>query len=103
DTDGRIADRDLRLRITGNLMDAQAHKLTLARVTAERRGTSGASNAASVLKNAATQVSQNRAELLLEIMGSQALGWEGAGFTREEIETTRGWLLGKAMSIYGGS
>jgi alkylation response protein AidB-like acyl-CoA dehydrogenase len=103
DADGRIADSDLRLRITRNLMDAQAHRLTLARVVAERKGASGASNAASVLKNAATQVSQTRTELLLEIMGSRALGWEGAGFTREEVETTRAWLLGKAMSIYGGS
>jgi alkylation response protein AidB-like acyl-CoA dehydrogenase len=39
----------------------------------------------------------------LEIMGSQGLGWQGEAFAREEIETVRGWLSGKAMSIYGGS
>ena len=56
-----------------------------------------------MLKNAATVVSQTRMELMLEIMGNRALGWEGNGFTKEEIDTTRAWLLGKAMSIYGGS
>ena len=46
---------------------------------------------------------QTRAELTLEIMGHQGLGWQGAEFNPEEIETVRGWLSGKAMSIYGGS
>jgi len=36
-------------------------------------------------------------------MGTQGLGWEGDAFTGEEIEAVRGWLGGKAMSIYGGS
>jgi alkylation response protein AidB-like acyl-CoA dehydrogenase len=103
DGQGRIVDRDLRLRITRNVMDAQAHRLTLARAVAEAKGASSVSNAASVLKNAATSVAQTRTELLLEIMGNRALGWDGEGFTKAEIETTRGWLMGKAMSIYGGS
>ncbi|HEY9237100.1 MAG TPA: acyl-CoA dehydrogenase family protein, partial [Phenylobacterium sp.] len=63
----------------------------------------GATNAASVLKNSATHVSQTRSELLLEIMGAQGLGWEGEAYSTEEIETVRSWLSGKAMSIYGGS
>jgi alkylation response protein AidB-like acyl-CoA dehydrogenase len=36
-------------------------------------------------------------------MGGQGLGWEGDAFSAEEIEAVRGWLGGKAMSIYGGS
>ena len=63
----------------------------------------GATNAASVLKNSATHVAQTRAELTLEIYGHQGLGWEGDAFSKEELETVRGWLSGKAMSIYGGS
>ena len=46
---------------------------------------------------------QTRAELTLEIMGTQALGWEGATFSMRELEAARTWLSGKAMSIYGGS
>jgi alkylation response protein AidB-like acyl-CoA dehydrogenase len=103
DTDGRIADLDLRSRLTRHLMDAKVHGLTLARAMAEAKGNSDPGNAASVLKNSATHVAQTRAELTLEIMGAQGLGWDGDDFTREEIETVRGWLGGKAMSIYGGS
>jgi len=103
DANGRIADTDLRTRLTQHLMDARVHGLTLARVVAESKGASGANTTASVLKNSATNVAQTRAELTLEIMGAQGLGWTGEGFEKEEIEAVRGWLSGKAMSIYGGS
>jgi alkylation response protein AidB-like acyl-CoA dehydrogenase len=102
DEQGRIADADLRGRINRNQMDARVHALTLARAAAESKG-AGATNAASVLKNSATQVAQTKAELTLEILGHQGLGWEGEGFSKEEIEAVRSWLGGKAMSIYGGS
>jgi len=103
DEAGRIADPDLRTRLTRHLMDSRVHNLTLARAMAEAKNSNSPSNAASVLKNSATSVAQTRAELTLEIMGHQGLGWEGDGFSREEIETVRGWLFGMAMSIYGGS
>ena len=103
DADGKIEDLDLRTRLTRHEMDARIHGLTLARVAAESKEANGATNGASVLKNSATHVAQTRAELTLEIMGAQGLGWQGDSFTREEIETVRGWLSGKAMSIYGGS
>jgi alkylation response protein AidB-like acyl-CoA dehydrogenase len=102
DEDGRLADPDLRTRLIRHLMDARVHGLTLARAMAESKG-NAATNTASVLKNSATAVAQARAELTLEIFGHQGLGWEGGEFSREEIETVRGWLSGKAMSIYGGS
>jgi len=103
DAAGRIADPELRGRVTAHIMDTKAHTLTLARAIAESKGSNEPSNANSVLKNSATHVAQTRAELTLEIMGSQGLGWEGDDFTLEELETVRGWLFGKAMSIYGGS
>jgi alkylation response protein AidB-like acyl-CoA dehydrogenase len=55
------------------------------------------------MKNANVRVVQGRAELLVEIMGFQGLGWEGETFSADEINATRNWLSGKAMSIYGGS
>lgn len=102
DADGRIADADLRARINRHQMDARVHGLTLARAMAESKG-NGATNAASVLKNSATHVAQTRAELMLEIMGCQGLGWSGEAFSKDEVEAVRSWLGGKAMSIYGGS
>jgi alkylation response protein AidB-like acyl-CoA dehydrogenase len=103
DDAGRIADPDLRTRLTRHLMDSRVHNLTLARAAAEAKNSNNPGNAASVLKNSATHVAQTRAELTLEIMGGQGLGWEGEAFAPEEIEAVRGWLFGKAMSIYGGS
>ena len=103
DEQGRIADSDLRTRVIKHQMDARVHGLTLARAMAEAKGNNNPGNAASVLKNSATHVAQTRSELTLEIMGAQGLGWEGEAFRPEELETVRGWLFGKAMSIYGGS
>ncbi len=103
DEDGRLADPDLRTRLADHMMNARAHSLTLARVMAESRGQHKVSAAASILKNAASRVAQRRAELVIELMGHQGLGWEGEGFASEELAAVRAWLTGKAMSIYGGS
>jgi alkylation response protein AidB-like acyl-CoA dehydrogenase len=59
--------------------------------------------AASILKNSATAVAQARAELSVEIMGYNGLGWSGDDFDAQELAAVRNWLSGKAMSIYGGS
>ena len=101
--DGTLADPDLRSRLASHLMDSRAHNLTIARITAEAKGSVNVSAAASILKNSATHVAQTRSELTLELMGAQGLGWEGSEFTKEELATVREWLFGKAMSIYGGS
>ena len=58
---------------------------------------------ASILKNSATRISQTKAELSLEVMGSQGVGWEGEQYKSEELDAVRDWLWGKAISIYGGS
>ena len=103
DDSGRLADADLRTRLTNHLMDAKAHSLTAARIVAEAKGNVEVSAAASILKNSATTVAQTRSELTLELMGYNGLGWEGEQYAPEEISTVRSWLGGKAMSIYGGS
>jgi alkylation response protein AidB-like acyl-CoA dehydrogenase len=103
DSEGRLADSDLRGRIVSHLMHEKAHALTVGRISAEARGNPEVSAAASILKNTATIAAQTRAELNLEIAGSQGLGWDGEGFTDVELSNTRDWLWGKAISIYGGS
>jgi alkylation response protein AidB-like acyl-CoA dehydrogenase len=103
DAEGRLADPDLRIRLANHLMASKAHNLTLARIAAESRGKAQVTAAASILKNSATAVAQTRAELTLEIFGHNGFAWEGENFSREEVETVRTWLFGKAMSIYGGS
>jgi alkylation response protein AidB-like acyl-CoA dehydrogenase len=103
DDKGRIADRDLRARVTQHQMDAKAFALTIQRAQAEARSNMSPSATTSIMKNAGSRLQQDRAELLLEIMGTQGLGWEGEGFVRDEIDSTRAWLGGKAVTIYGGT
>ena len=50
-----------------------------------------------------TEHNKLRYELLLEAMGSKALGWQGEGFSPEELAITRDWLRTKANSIEGGT
>jgi len=101
--DGRLADGELRAKLTQHLMDAKAFSLTLQRAAAEAKAGVGPSAAISILKNAGSKVAQDRHELAIEIMGTQGLGWDGEGFNDEELAVVKAWLGGKAMSVYGGS
>jgi alkylation response protein AidB-like acyl-CoA dehydrogenase len=103
DEAGRIADSDLRARVVAHEMDARAFQLTATRTMLESRSNQGPSAATSIMKNAGAKVGQDRAELIIEILGHQGLGWEGDGFSGEELSFVRGWLGGKATTIFGGS
>jgi alkylation response protein AidB-like acyl-CoA dehydrogenase len=103
DSQGRLADSDLRARIAGHVMDAKAHALTLQRAASEAKGNSNPSAVTSIMKNSSTRIGQEKAELTLEIMGAQGLGWEGEDFDDGERAAVRGWLSGKAWTIFGGS
>jgi hypothetical protein len=103
DEQGRIADSDLRTRVIQNDIDWRAFQQTAMRAMMEAKGNSGPSAATSIMKNAATSTLQTRAELTVEIMGFQGLGWSGEEFSKEEKEAVRSWLGGKATTIYVGS
>ena len=103
DDKGRIADTDLRSRIAKYQIDAKAHMLTIQRIADEAKGNVNPSATTSVMKNSGTWIGQTRAELLIEIMGAQGLGWEGEAFEKDELEAVRSWLSGKAWTIFGGS
>jgi alkylation response protein AidB-like acyl-CoA dehydrogenase len=103
DDQGRLDDSDLRMRIVRHEMDSRAFALTLRRATLEAKSSQGPSAATSIMKNVGARITQDRAELAIEIMGMNGLGWEGEGFTDAELAQTRTWLWGKAVSIYGGS
>ena len=100
---GRIADPEMRIRIAKFEMDWRAFLMTAARVVQESKAQGGVSVVSSILKTVGTRLGQERAEMMIEIAGLQALGWEGEGFSAAELEATRGWLSGKATTIYGGS
>ena len=103
DDDGRLADSDLRRRLTDHLMEAKAFALTGRRVALEDRSNRGPSTTSSILKNVGSKVRVDSAELALEIMGHQGIGWGGEDFDADEIAIVRTWLGGKAGTIAGGS
>ena len=103
DDKGRVPDTDLRMRIVRHEMDSRAFALTLRRAALEAKSNQGPSAATSIMKNVGARITQDRAELSIEIMGMAGLGWEGEGFSEDELTQTRTWLWGKAVSIYGGS
>ncbi|WP_338865709.1 acyl-CoA dehydrogenase family protein [Myxococcus stipitatus] len=57
----------------------------------------------SVLKLQAMELRQRWRELKVELAGFQGLGWEGPGFSAEELRITRDWLRSRAHSIEGGT
>jgi alkylation response protein AidB-like acyl-CoA dehydrogenase len=101
--DGKIADPDLRARIAAHKMDARAFALTVRRLAQEARGGRGPGPGASIVKYAAASLNQQKQELLMEAMGTDGLGWEGAGFAAPAMRQTRAWLRSKGNSIEGGT
>lgn len=101
DENGRLEDPDLWARLVRFEMRSRAFGQTAKRVALEAK--TGPSVASSVLKNAGAAMVQQRTELNIEIAGMNGLGWEGEGFTKEELAAVRGWLWNKAVTIYGGS
>jgi alkylation response protein AidB-like acyl-CoA dehydrogenase len=99
---GKISDLSLRDSIVRHRMNSKAFTLTQQRAVAESASkTPGA--ATSIFKAYGADLGKEQYELQLKIRGTQALGWEGEGFSQEELELTRFWLLTKASSIAGGT
>jgi alkylation response protein AidB-like acyl-CoA dehydrogenase len=101
--EGEPGEEDLRVRIVSQMIDTRAHGLTMKRAGEEARGNLNPSATTSVMKNSGTRIGQDKAELTLELMGAQGLGWEGETYTDEELKAVRAWLSGKATTIFGGS
>jgi acyl-CoA dehydrogenase len=101
--DGRIADGRLRQRITAHKMNGAAFALTMRRAADEAKLSTGPSATSSMFKLYGTEHNKDRYEVMLELQGTNSLGWEGAGFNDRELSTTREWLRSKANSIEGGT
>ena len=102
DENKKIANPNLRSKVAKHEMNSRAFGLTLQRIGEETK-VGAPSPAAAMSKYYGTEHNKLRYELLLEAMGSKALGWEGEGFSPEELAITRDWLRTKANSIEGGT
>jgi alkylation response protein AidB-like acyl-CoA dehydrogenase len=101
--DGRIANDVIRSKITRHRMDDRAFQLTLGRSIEEAKAGRADGNLNSMFKYYGTEQNKRKYEVLLETMGTHAIGWEGATFSDRELNTTRQWLRSKANSIEGGT
>jgi len=101
--DGALVNKVLRDKIADLDIRWNSFLLTAHRAVEESKAQGGVSEISSVLKKVGTKLAQDRSELLIEIRGLQGLGWEGDEFGDDELEDVRGWLFGKAATIYGGS
>jgi len=100
---GRIADARARDRVAQLEMDQACLDLTLARARDGAKAGHKPGPESSIFKLYGTELNQRRRALMVEILGPQALGWEGPGFADEELKVTRDWLRSRGNSIEGGT
>ncbi len=99
----KLSDPVLRDQIAQFKIDSEAFAFTSRRSVEESRQGLGPNATSSMLKNYGCELNKRCYELMLQAIGSQGLGWEGEGFSNDELQLTREWLRSKANSIEGGT
>lgn len=102
-SDGVIADAALREQTIMHEMDAHAFVLTQKRSREENTDGATQTFATSIFKLCRSELTKRRTELIVSMMGTRGVGWEGDAFREDELEETRFWLARKAGTIAGGS
>ena len=103
DSDGKIADTGAREDVLTQVMQERAMTLTVRRVLDESKVSGAPGAATSIFKAVGSTLSKEGSQLKSTLRGTAGLGWEGAGFSEDELESTRGWLRDRAVTIYGGT
>ena len=101
DDKGRLQDPLLRADLVRHEIDAQAFALTMERVKDEAKAGQGTGAMSSLLKYVGTELNKNRQQLLMSVLGSDGLTWEGEG--EHDGGRARDWLRSRANSIEGGT
>jgi alkylation response protein AidB-like acyl-CoA dehydrogenase len=99
----KLADPVLRDAITQVAMDSRCFMATVARNVDNIKAGHRPGPESSMFKVYGTELNQRREELLLRVRGPQALGWEGPGFSAEELDKTKDWLRSRGNTIEGGT
>lgn len=101
--DGRVADPVVRDEIAQIEMDTRAFGLTVQRSKDAAKAGQQPGPESSMFKVYGTELNMRRYELMVRILGPDALGWEGEGFDDFALDTTREWLRSRGNSIEGGT
>jgi len=100
---GRIADPLLRDRIAALEIEQACFDLTMQRARDGAKAGHKPGHESSIFKLVGTELNQRRRDLTCAILGPQSLGWDGEGFTPEELRATRDWLRSRGNTIEGGT
>lgn len=103
DAQGRLLEPQLRERLAGVLMDAQAFALTSQRLKEMMLARQDVSGLAAIMKLVQTEQEVAKYELLEQVLGLRGMAWEGEGFSEEELAVCRAWLNTKTYTIGGGT
>jgi alkylation response protein AidB-like acyl-CoA dehydrogenase len=98
-----LADALVRDEIARCEMDDRALALTIQRARDAAKAGHQPGPESSLFKVYATELNKRRTDLGVRLTGLQGLGWEGPGFSEEELRRTRQWLRARGNSIEGGT
>lgn len=101
--DGELADSVIRHDVAAMEMDSKAFGLTVQRTGDAAKAGQQPGPESSMFKVYGTELNMKRNELMVRILGPDALGWEGEGFDEFALTTTRDWLRSRGNSIEGGT
>ena len=101
--DGQVADAVVRDDVVQVEMDSRAFALTVQRTKDAAKAGHQPGPESSMFKVYGTELNMRRYELMIRILGPDALGWEGPGFESFALDTTREWLRSRGNSIEGGT
>lgn len=92
-----------RNQVLDHEMRKATFSLTKKRAAAEQKAPGAATFATSTFKYLSTRLESDGLDITAGLMGTQGIGWQGAGFSDTELDTTRKMLLSKGFLIAGGS
>ncbi len=100
---GAAADIALHARAVAMAMEEHCYSLTVQRMGEEMRAGVNVAGLMAIMKLVHSEQEKDKFEILLDLMGHRALGWDGDGFDERELAMTRAWLGSFAQTIAGGS
>jgi alkylation response protein AidB-like acyl-CoA dehydrogenase len=103
EAEGRVASPILRDRIAALEIDQACFDDTLKRNRDAAEAGHKPGHESSIFKYYGTEMNARRRELWVQVIGAQALGWSGPGFSDDELTATKAWLRSRGNTIEGGT
>lgn len=101
--DGRIGDLILRAKLAQTEIDSWALDCSLARFAEANEAGIESGAFSSVLKYCGSRIYVARADMVVDLLGSEGLHWDCEGEAGARDSASRAWMLAKAIPILGGT